>query len=362
MKTKRISFLVVILIVELTFLAGYITAYIINKPKDSVIFVKNKDVEKPLEKYSIESLSKTDIPAGTLEISDILSEQEKYISYLFLFHFVPGLDNKIIKTTTGVINIPKTGIQNGSYPVILMIRGFVNQKIYVSGMGTKNAANYFAENGFITIAPDFLGYAKSDREAENIFESRFQTYVTVLSLLKSIEEMKNNRDQFFVNKVIIDEHLTAKLLNYSTINIWGHSNGGQIALTILEITGKNFPTVLWAPVSKPFPYSVLYYTDESEDRGKFIRTELSKFEALYDVEKYSLTNYYDKISAPIQLHQGTSDDAVPANWSDTLNDTLKTLNKNVVYIKHSGADHNMNPAWNEAIEQNIGFYTNSTVY
>lgn len=362
MKTKRTAILVVILILELMFLAGYVTANIINKPKDPIVFIKNKEVERPLEKYSIESLSKTDVPSGTLEISDVLSNQENYTSYLFQFRFIPGIDNEIIKTTTGVINIPKSNNQNISYPIILMIRGYVDQKIYTSGIGTKNTANYFAENGFITIAPDFLGYAESDREAGNIFESRFQTYVTILSLLKSIEEMKNNRDQLTVNNVITDEQLTAKLLNYSTINIWGHSNGGQIALTILEITGKDIPTVLWAPVSKPFPYSVLYYTDESKDRGKFIRTQLSKFEALYDVEKYSLTNYYDKISAPIQLHQGTSDDAVPANWSDTLNDELKSLDKNVVYIKHIGADHNMNPAWNEAVGQNIRFYTNSTVY
>ena len=47
---------------------------------------------------------------------------------------------------------------------------------------------YLSENGYITLAPDFLGYGGSDIESSNIFEARFQTYTTVLTLLKSIEE------------------------------------------------------------------------------------------------------------------------------------------------------------------------------
>src|SRR5690606_5347887 len=93
--------------------------------------------------------------------------------------------------------------------------------------------------------------------------------------------------------------------NNDDVFIWAHSNGGQIALTTLEATGKMIPTSLWAPVTKPFPYSVLYYTDESADRGKFIRTELAKFEAIYNADQFAITDYVDRIKAPIQLHQGT---------------------------------------------------------
>ena len=99
---------------------------------------------------------------------------------------------------------------------------------------------YFRDNEYITLAPDFLGYGGSDSESSNIFESRFQTYTTVLTLLKSInKENFPNWDQ-------------------KNIFIWAHSNGGQIALTVLEITGENYPTVLWAPVTESFPYSILF--------------------------------------------------------------------------------------------------------
>ncbi len=239
-----------------------------------------------------------------------------------------------------------------------MLRGYVDQEIYQTGDGTRRAAEFFAKNGFITIAPDFLGYAGSDAEAGNIFKARFQTYVTALSLLRTIEDLPNNSELIRISgDLSLNQiQLTNQLINYSSIFLWGHSNGGQIALTVLEITEKTYPTVLWAPVSKPFPYSILYYTDEAEDRGKLIRSELAKFEKLYDVEQYSLDNYFENIEAPLQIHQGTNDDAVPESWSDKLVETLKNLKKDVTYYKYPGANHNLVPAWNNAIARDLSFF------
>ena len=142
------------------------------------------------------------------------------------------------------------------------------------------------------------------------------------------------------------------------ISIWGHSNGGQIAITVAEILKYNYPTVLWAPVTKPFPYSILYYTDDSEDRGKLIRHELAEFEKNYDPDKYSLDLFLKQINAPLMLHQGTNDDAVPVKWSDNFIDKLNGLDKDITYYKYPGADHNLRPLdnWNLAIKRSLDFY------
>lgn len=283
---------------------------------------------KPLEIYSIESLSKVEINPVKINIQENLEETANYTSNVFSFEFDPTLKNKNFKKVTGLINMP---IKGKSFPLVILIRGYVDQSIYQTGVGTKRVGEYLANNDYITIAPDFLGYGGSDQESGNIFESRFQTYTTILTLLTSI-----NRENF-------------PQWDGKNIFFWGHSNGGQIVLTVLEITGVNYPTVLWAPVTKPFPYSVLYYTDESEDHGKLIRSELAKFENDYDVEKYSLTNYLDNIKAPIILFQGTNDDAVPEDWSNSFNKKLKELNINSTYLIYPKADHNMNPVWGDVI-------------
>lgn len=288
---------------------------------------------RPLEKYSIENLASTKFEASKIEIGKVLADKPGFTSYEFTMEFSADLSGKNFKKTTGLINIPK-GL--GTFPLIVMFRGYVDQKKYVIGTGTQRAGEFFAKNGFITVSPDFLGYGNSDIEAENIFESRFQTYVTAISLLSSINSLKT--------------------WDGKNIFIWGHSNGGQVALTTLEITSLGYPTVLWAPVSKPYPFSILAYTDESDDHGKFIRQELSKFEEDYDVEKYSLTNYFDRIKAPVQLNQGTNDDAVPFYWSDTLAKILKKGDVDIEYLKYSGSDHNLSPAWSQVVANNLQFF------
>lgn len=286
----------------------------------------------PLAKYTIENLVKADIKPAEIQIGKVLKTDPKFTSYQFSMKFSPDLSGNL-KTTSGLINIPKG---NGKFPVIVMFRGYVDPKEYFIGDGTQHGAEYFASNGFITVAPDFLGYGDSDREAVDVFESRFQTYITAITTLKSVPSIKE--------------------FDGKNIFIWGHSNGGQIALTTLEVTGVNYPTVLWAPVSKPFPYSILYYTDDASDSGKFLRQKLSGFENDYDTDLYSLTKYLGLIKATIQLNQGTNDSAVPVAWSNQLSKDLLDLKIDLSYIKYPGADHNLSPSWNQAVINNLEFY------
>ncbi|MCX7928246.1 MAG: alpha/beta fold hydrolase [Patescibacteria group bacterium] len=304
-----------------------------------------------LSRYSIEKLSNYSITVKHLLITDLLTETGKYSSYKFILEFAPDPEKNHVKKVTGRITIPKN--TQGTKAIVIMLRGYIDKTIYKTGDGSRNAANFLSENGYITIAPDFLGYGESDMESSNIFEARFQTYTTVLALLNLFENEINSEK-------IIAKDLSSEIVNLlaqkNQVFIWGHSNGGQIALTILAITGKNYPTVLWAPVTKPFPYSVLYYTDESVDGGKFIRKELAKFEKENQVDLFSFTNYLDKINAEIQIHQGGKDNAVPVAWNNEIVIKLKQKNKNVSYYIYQSVDHNMRPEWETVMKKTLDFY------
>ena len=114
---------------------------------------------------------------------------------------------------------------------------------------------------------------------------------------------------------------------------------------------------MWAPVSKPFPYSILFYTDETDDHGKAIRKSLAIFEKDYDSELFSPANYHNWIKAPIQIHQGTADEEVLPFWTDELVNTLKEDNIDVSYFKYPRADHNLLPSgWNDAVLREIEFF------
>lgn len=336
----------IVLSIVLTVIVGFFSIYFIpeilnQKPQESKTASPKP---KPLEKYTYDNLSKTEFIPSKITLGEILKDEEKFTSRKFYFY----VDSKKV---SGLINIPKI---DGTYPVILMLRGFVEKEKYQTGIGTQRAGEYFVQNGYITIAPDFLGYGESDKPSDLAIEERFQTYVTILTLLKSIPNLNG---QLLALKNSEGSNVNSQLLSDpERVGLWAHSNGGQIALSVLEITGTNYPTVLWAPVSKPFPYSILYFTDEFDDRGKALRKAVASFEEDYDVEAYSPTNFYDRIQAPIQLHQGSADNAVPIQWSNILKKSLKDLNKEVEYFIYPGADHNLTPSWNAAVARSLNFY------
>ena len=321
------------------------------------IFVISKDLipqkekvkEKPLAKYTFESLKKKIFLPSIITLGHLLDENESIISQMFYFSLRETIDGKSQnKKISGLINVPSAEQNNEKgYPIIVMFRGFVPKEIYSTGIGTQRAGEFFAENGFITISSDFLGYGKSDNPSINSIEERFQTYTTALTLLSSLANLNNGLDASYSGKIKAD---------ISKVGIWGHSNGGQIALSILEITGKDYPTVLWAPVSKPFPYSILYFTDGFDDHGKALRKVIANFENDYNIELYSPSNFYSWINAPIQLHHGENDDAVPLKWSDKLVEDLENLGKDVTYFTYPGADHNLLPGWKTAVQRSLDFY------
>ena len=215
----------------------------------------------------------------------------------------------------------------------------MDREIYTTGMGTRRSAEEIAKAGYITLAPDFLGYGRSASPSADVFEERFEKYTTVLNLLASVPSLKN-----------VDEN---------KVGIWGHSNGGQVAIAVLELTGKPYPTVLWAPVSKPFPYSILYFTDEYDDYGKALRKVLSKFEDKYNVFYYDPANYYRWINKDItiQLHQGRLDKAVPVKWSDELYETLQEEELDTSYFTYSQENHNFTQGqWPMVIARTIAFF------
>jgi uncharacterized protein len=300
---------------------------------------------KPLLAYTFENLKKTKFPKSNITIGPIVTENADQVSRMFYFSVPQRPNTKDMEKVSGVVNIPKT---NGKHPLIVMFRGFVPDNIYKPGIGTQPSAKVFANKGFITLAPDFLGFGQSASPSADPFENRFQTYTTALTLLSSLSNVNLALDREYQGTVSVD---------LNKIGIWGHSNGGHIALAALEISGINYPTVLWAPVSASFPYSILYYTNESDDQGEALRKTLAIFENIYDTDQFSLTNYYNWIKAPIQINQGENDHEVPVWWSDDLVEKLKKDDISVQYFTYPQADHNLLPSsWSDAVSNSINFY------
>lgn len=366
------NFLIFSLILVATSAISFVSAYSYLK-KDGFsanllspkISEKIKQKDLPLLQYSIENLAKKEFKTSKpLKIEKVISEDlEKKIFTLLFTYESQG------KNISGAFNL-KIDDKTANKPVIIMIRGYVPPEGYFTGAGTKNAATVFAENDYLTLAPDFLGFGISDGEPKDTWEARFIKVVNVIDLIKTVQEFPEidlgTIKNFPIKKISLDA---------SKIGIWGHSNGGQIAVSTLEVLGSNLPTTLWAPVLAPFPYSIMYFTDENDDEGKEARKYLSQFEADYDVFDFSLTKHLDRLNGPIQIQHGTNDDSALVSWTeeflakvDLENESRATASsesatrsatKNEIKIdfyKYPGANHNLQPNWDEAIQKDLSFF------
>lgn len=240
------------------------------------------------------------------------------------------------KKISGMLNVPLTEKSN-KMPAIIMIRGFAESQGYFVGSGSWKAADELARNGFVTVSLDFLGYGLSDGESKDILEARFEKPISVLDLIESVKKLK--------------------YVDSDRIGIWAHSNGGQIAISVLEITSQNYPTVLWAPMTNPFPQSILETMDDSEG-GLIVKKRIEDFEKEYDSKLYSIDNFYSWIEAPILIHQGTADVWCKVKWQENFKKQLEKYNKEVYLDIREGSDHNLKESWDEVIKMDIEFYKN----
>ena len=307
--------------------------------------VKEKNVGY-LAQYNFENLRKRESKASKIKVvgeSMVLDEARKNLLKVYKKEGMVKEDNfksyeitftSSGKTISGMMNVPMTPMSN-KMSAIIMIRGYAESTGYFVGSGSWKAADELARNGFVTISLDFLGYGLSDGESKDILEARFEKPVSVLDLIESVKDLD-----------YVDE---------TKIGIWSHSNGGQIALSVLEITGQNYPTVLWAPMTNPFPQSVLETMDDSEN-GKIVKQKIADFEKEYDSKLYSIDNFYEWIQAPILIHQGTADVWCKVSWQKDLQSKLKKMGKEVRLDVRQDNDHNLKQSWDEVIKMDVEFF------
>jgi dipeptidyl aminopeptidase/acylaminoacyl peptidase len=229
--------------------------------------------------------------------------------------------------------------RNSLSKVIIMIRGYADKQGYYPGSGSWAVADKLAEAGYTTISLDFLGYADSENESPDMMAARFEKVNAVLDLIESVKQLP------WVDK--------------NQIGIWAHSNGGQIALSVLEVTGKNYPTVLWAPMTNPFPQSILDTASSLDDGGVAVQAALAEFEKHYDPRRYAFENYYQWINSSVLIQQGTADDQVKVEWQQKVVAGLKKLGKNASLVIYQGDDHNLKNNWEEAVRKDTVFFGNN---
>ncbi len=258
---------------------------------------------------TVEGLRARDYRGGEIKITHWVTDTGAYVGYLITY---PS-DNL---TISGLMYVPKG---DGPFPVIILNHGYLPPSQYWSGSDTFQAADYYARRGFLTLSPDFRGYARSDTGL-NIY--RMGYVMDALNLAASVKSLPYADAQ--------------------RIGIWGHSMGGGVTTGAIVVNDLVKAAVLYAPVSADKRVGTF--------AGGLGGTSSSIPSDLYDsyyywayrgdmVDEFSPINYFAYVRAPVQIHIGTADTTTPPRWSQAIRDALKKNSKTVEYYEYPYQGH-----------------------
>jgi len=301
-------------------------------PKGAV----KEEIDLPLKRYDFNELLRRGGVAGEFEVLGEIEAIKERRS---------RLGEEDLKFSTREIRFKSegkwvSGMMN-YYPersslskVIIMVRGYAEKEGYYVGSGSYRMADELAKSGLVTISVDFLGFGNSEAESTDVLEARFEKVVTVMDLIATVKSLP------WVDK--------------SSLGIWAHSNGGQIVLSVAEILGEGIPMVLWAPMTQPFPKSVL----ETIEPDSPVKQILEDFEKRYDSRRYAFENYYEWLRSPVLIFQGDKDEWCSVDWQEKVVEGIEKAGGEAELRVITGDDHNFSKNWQRVAAESVYFLEN----
>jgi len=281
--------------------------------------------------FTIEALRARSYGEGEIEIVRTMEQPRNFTRYLIAYKS-DGL------RITGMMNLPQGA---GPFPVVILNHGYYPLDVYQTGNGSKLAADYLANRGFLTLSPDFRSHAGSD-DAVNMF--RAGHVIDTLNLIPLAQKLPQAQP--------------------GKIGMWGHSNGGAITAKAITINDQIAAAVIYSPASSNITEDYQFRVGRSRSRApsSTARATISRVTTEFPVTPEQAPDLYTRlsplpylkyVSAPIQIHWGSADETVPYKWPGDLLDGLKAAGKQVEYFEYPGQPHSFTGEANQLYLQRI---------
>lgn len=292
---------------------------------------------------AVESLRSRSYPGSQIVIENKLNQKGSYQRYIASYQS-DGL--KIY----GLLTIPTGQKPAGGWPAIVFNHGYITPETYDSTKKYAAYIDYFAKNGYIVFMPDYRGNGRSEGAPGSAY--------------------------FSPNYMIDDLNVIASIKKYPDVNpekigVWGHSMGGNIILRDLVVNTTDIKAaVIWGGVVGSYDdiinnwqRRVSYHPNQEDlrlrnsNRQNLINQYGNPNQNNSFWDTIDPTKFTSDITAPVQLHTGSSDAEVPPDFSQKLYDNLVSHGKAAEYYSYPGADHNISaPAFNLAMKRSLAFF------
>lgn len=280
---------------------------------------------------SIPAMSEKEFQGSNLKILKTISKNDYYTKHAITYTS-EGF------TISGIMNVPNG---QGPFPVVILNHGYLDPKVYRSGDGLPRELDYFARNGYVVLHSDYRNYGNSDFDPKNEVRPR-SGYV-----------------EDVINAVVALKASSLDFIDKEKIVMFGHSMGGGITLNIMVAKPDLVKAyALYAPINSDYKVNFdRWVAPLWPDTAQQFYDTYGSYEQNQEFWKsISANNYFDQVSKPVLLHQGTLDEEVPVEWSRKLEQDLKAKQKDITYYEYSGQGHVFGSAENLMLERTKNFF------
>jgi len=226
------------------------------------------------------------------------------------------------------------------FPLLVLNHGYIDPEIYTNGRGLRREQDYLARRGYVVMHIDYRNHAESDKDPQNDLELR----------LGYAEDA--------INAVLAVKNSGLDFIDAEKVGMLGHSMGGGVTLNAMVIRPEIVSAaVLFAPVSGDQRKNFDEWVRERTDLAAMILDHYGTFDEDPEFwDNASAKSFYDRFTAPVQIHHGTEDESVPLAWSEELQADLQTAGRDSALYVYDGEPHEFIGDWPLVMQRTVEFF------
>jgi dipeptidyl aminopeptidase/acylaminoacyl peptidase len=238
-------------------------------------------------------------------------------------------------TISGRLLVPRG---NGPFPAVVLAHGYADPVVYDNTSQMSRERDYLARQGYVTLLVDYRNHATSSKDPNADANLRLGYAVDVVNAAKALQQDRRVRPD--------------------RIALMGRSMGGGVTYTALVAAPGLFKAgIAYAPVSSNSVDNFEKWTRPDRATTQRVVAALGEPAANPDAwGKASPRTYFDRITEPVMIHQGTADLSCPIAWAQASVDALQAAGKTVEYFTYPGQPHVFTTGpWTTSIQRSVAF-------
>ena len=209
-------------------------------------------------------------------------------------------------TISGRLLVPRG---NGPFPAVVLAHGYADPAVYDNTSQMSREHKLLARQGYVTLLVDYRNHALSSKDPNTDATLRLGYAVDVINAAKALQQDPRVRPD--------------------RIALMGRSMGGGVTYTALVAAPGLFKAgIAYAPVSSNSINNFEKWTRPDRATTQRVVATLGEPAANPDAwAKASPRTYFDRITEPVMIHQGTADLSCPMAAAQASVEALKAAGK-----------------------------------